>query len=103
MQTDTWLTEHQVSQERRRHVRGLLQARKHPNPTTPLPPQASAQLSNATPGSLAEPPGSQRNTSPISEEPTQPGLEAQGKVTPDVTRIDEITTVPPGNVYHAIT
>jgi hypothetical protein len=60
-------------------------------------------LSNATPGSLAEPPGSQRNTSPISEEPTQPGLEAQGKVTPDVTRIDEITTVPPGNVYHAIT
>jgi hypothetical protein len=38
----------------------------------------------------------------ISEAPTQPELESRGKTTRRLSRIDEITTVPPLNVDHSI-
>ncbi len=54
----------QVSQEtKRRYIRQLPQARRHPNPNTPIPPRASAQSSNATPGSIVKQYNSQKNTS----------------------------------------
>jgi hypothetical protein len=88
---------HHVSQEtRRRYARELPQARRHPNPNTPIPPLAAAQSSNATPGSILP-----TLSLSISEEPTQPELEAQGRVTRRLPRIDEIITVPPRNVDHS--
>src|SRR6266704_6657256 len=44
-----------------RFARELPQARRHPNPITPIPPRASAQPSNATPGSIVKPYRSQKN------------------------------------------
>jgi hypothetical protein len=137
---------------RERYARGLPQARKHPNPNTPIPPRASAQASNAIPGSIIKPLKGQKSTTSgvgkqgredhkgtpdgafdtsvpveaqmnstvweyeppafqassslptlsllISEEPTRPELEAQGKVTRRLPHIDEIKTVPPPNVSH---
>ncbi len=47
---------HQVSQEKKwQSARELTQARRHPNPNTPIPQRASAQPSNATPGSIVNP------------------------------------------------
>ena len=47
---------HQVSQEKRwQSSRELHKARRHPNPDTPIPQRASAQPSNATPGSVVNP------------------------------------------------
>src|SRR2546429_736150 len=141
---ETWLS----------YARELPQARRHPNPVTPIPPRASAQPSNATPGSTVKPYRSQKNATSgrekqrradhrgaphtafessaqveayknstlweyetpafqvssslptlsllISEEPTQPELESRGKVTRRLSRIDEITTVPPLHVDHSI-
>jgi hypothetical protein len=89
---------HQVSGEiRRSYARELPEARRHPNPVTPIPPRASAQSSNANPGSILP-----TLSLSISEEPTQPELGAQGRVTRRFPRIDEITTVPPRNVDHSI-
>ncbi len=137
-----------------RYARGLPQARRHPNPITPIPPRASAQPSNATPGSIVKPYRRQKNATSgiekqrkadhrgaphsafessaqveahknstvweyetpafqvssslptlsllISEEPTQPELESRGKVTRRLSRIDEITTVPPLHVDYSI-
>ena len=53
---------HQASKETGwRFARELPQARRHPNPITPIPPRASAQPSNATPGSIVKPYRSQKN------------------------------------------
>ncbi len=53
---------HQAPQETEwRYARELPQARSHPNPITPIPPRASAQPSNATPGSIVKPHMSQKN------------------------------------------
>src|SRR5947209_17104689 len=37
----------------------------------------------------------------ITEEPTRPEMKAQGKVTRRLSRIDEITTIPPSNEHHS--
>jgi hypothetical protein len=50
-----------------KYARELPQARKHPNPITPIPPRASAQPSNATPGSIVKPYWSQKNATSGSE------------------------------------
>lgn len=95
---------HQVSQEKRwKSARELNQTRRHPNPTTPIPRRASAQVDVVKNSSVweYESPASQVSGSLpidsflISEEPTQPELAAKGKVTQRLSRIDEITTVPP--------
>ena len=53
---------HQAPQETGwRYARELPQARRHPNPITPIPPRASAQPSNASPGSIVKPYRSQKN------------------------------------------
>jgi hypothetical protein len=57
----------------------------------------STKSSNATPGSILP-----TLSFSISEEPTQPELEAQSRVTCRLPRIDEIITVPPRNVDHSI-
>ena len=95
----------QISQEARlRYAREFPQTRRHPNPNTPIPPRASAQSFNAIPGSIVKPQKSRKNTSLqtlsllISEKPTRPELEAQGKVIHRLPGIDEITTVPPQNI-----
>jgi hypothetical protein len=62
----------QVPQETKwRYARQLPQTRRHPNPNTPIPPRASAQSSNATPGSIVKQNKSQKNTTS--------GLEKQRK------------------------
>jgi hypothetical protein len=63
----------QVPQETtRRYSRQLPQTRRHPNPNTPIPLRASAQPSNATPGSIVKQYKSQKNT--------DSGLEKKRKV-----------------------
>jgi hypothetical protein len=94
MQTDIWLAENIDYSERC----PLCSQPIKKGSFTCLSCGFSTHFSNASLGSILP-----TLSLSITEEPTQPGLEAQGKVAPRLPRIDEITTVPPGNVDHAIT
>lgn len=79
--TTSRINPHQVSQEKKwRSSRELNKARRHPNPNTPIPQRASAQPSNATPGSIVNP---QRRQSDVTSS-VEKQRKAQYSGTPEI-------------------
>ena len=85
--TSTQSQRQQVSPEKKvKPARYVHPTRKNPNPTTPIPPRASATTTHRS----------------ITEEPTRPELKTQGKVTRRLPQIDEVATHPTSNQNHSL-
>jgi hypothetical protein len=84
---------HQAPQQTSwKYKRELSQPRKYSNPTTPIPPRASAHAYNARRSSIVKP-----DIQSISEAPTHPELYSRSKATRRLPRIDEVSTTPPAS------